>query len=230
VLTGCRHLVLTLTHRRKASRSAASSSRWSFSLAMVSRRSVEPPHSPAWHPSPSAPPQNTMLLRARLTAVCSRRRAFHATRPRAAAGSPTEVWATEDRQEGLAFATTLRTGRHTLRSDLMPAASGADVGPSPKELVMLALASCTVMTCRTFAANSLFPLEQVAVRVRETVVPPEQHVPERLEVEITLTGPLLTTAQRERLLRASARCPVKRMLHGDMPGGIVSTLTDPPGA
>ena len=168
-----------------------------------------------------------MLLRARLTAVCSRRRAFHATRPRAAAGSPTEVWATEDRQEGLAFANTLRTGRHTLRSDMMPAAGGADVGPSPKELVMLALASCTAMTCRTFAANSRFPLDHVAVRVRETVVPPEQHVPERLEVEITLTGPLLTTAQRERLLRASARCPVKRMLNGDMPGGIVSTLTDP---
>ena len=95
---------------------------------------------------------------------------------------------------------------------------------------MLALASCTSMTVRTFAANSRFPLDHVAVRVRETVVLPEQHHPERLDVEITLSGPLLTEAQRERLLRAASRCPVKRMLSGDMPGGIVSTLTDPHGA
>lgn len=124
---------------------------------------------------------------------------------------------------GPLYAHTLRTGRHTLRGDLMPQAGGTDAGPSPKELAMLSLALCTSMTVRVFAHNSGFPLDNVACSVRETVAP-GQHLPEQLELTLTLTGPNLTEAQRERLLRAAARCPVKRMLSGDMPGGIVSRL------
>lgn len=39
-------------------------------------------------------------------------------------------------------------------------------------------------------------------------------------MEIALEGPLLTPQQRERLLRAAARCPVKRMMGGEMRDGI----------
>jgi len=105
----------------------------------------------------------------------------------------------------------------------MPQAGGTDVGPSPKELAMLSLGLCTSMTVRTYANNSGFPLEHVSCVVKETVLP-GQHLPEQLALTLTLTGERLTEQQRERLLRAAARCPVKRMLNGDMPGGIVSRL------
>ena len=42
---------------------------------------------------------------------------------------------------------------------------------------------------------------------------------------MTLEGPL-SQQQRERLLRAAAGCPVKRMMNGEMKHGIVSTLVE----
>jgi hypothetical protein len=36
----------------------------------------------------------------------------------------------------------------------------------------------------------------------------------------------LSEAQRARLLRAAAGCPVKRMMSGGMPDGIATTLAD----
>ena len=118
------------------------------------------------------------------------------------------------------YAHTLRSGRHTLRGDLMPAAGGTDAGPSPKELAMLALGLCTSMTVRVFADNSRFSLRRVGVTVRERC-PPGAHVPEGVEVEIQLYG-ALTQAQRERLLRAAANCPVKKMFQGAAP--VTTTL------
>ncbi len=144
-----------------------------------------------------------------------------------AAGSPESVHVEEDAANGGAgvvrYAHTLRTGRHTLRGDLMPAAGGGDAGPSPKELAMLSLGLCTSMTVRMFADASRFPLEHVSCRVRENTRPGE-HTPQGLELELHLVGPQLTEAQRARLLRAAANCPVKKMLSGNMPEGIASRL------
>ena len=44
-------------------------------------------------------------------------------------------------------------------------------------------------------------------------------------MELELRG-ALSTAQRERLLRAAAQCPVKRMMSGGMPDGIRTALAD----
>jgi len=129
-----------------------------------------------------------------------------------AAGSPERVQVEET---GAGLAHTLRTGRHTLTGDLMPEAGGSDVGPSPKELLMLSLALCTSMTVRLYAQRSGFPLNHVAVDVEESCLPGE-HVPQSLSILLRLEGEL-SEAQRERLLRAASRCPVKAMLSGATP-------------
>ena len=107
---------------------------------------------------------------------------------------------------------------------------------------MLSLGLCTSMTVRVFADNSRFALHRVGVTVRERC-PPGAHVPEArgppfaarccacltqrahrlqgVEVEIQLHG-ALTQAQRERLLRAAASCPVKKMFQGAAP--VTTTL------
>ena len=54
----------------------------------------------------------------------------------------------------LSLLRTRRSGRHELLGDLAPAAGGQDAGPSPKELVMLGLASCTSMTVRSSQLSS----------------------------------------------------------------------------
>lgn len=51
--------------------------------------------------------------------------------------------------------------------DLMPEALGSNAGPSPKEYVMVGLATCTSMTIRMFAESSGWPLDMVRVTVRE---------------------------------------------------------------
>ena len=55
-------------------------------------------------------------------------------------------------------------------------------------------------------------------------MPPEEHMPHGVELRVALRGAALTPAQRERLLRAAERCPVKRMLAGQMPGGVNAAL------
>lgn len=143
-----------------------------------------------------------------------------------AAGSPERVRVSEAAAPGQGY--RLESGRHVLAGDLMPAAGGHDAGPSPKELLMLSLGMCTAMTVRLFADASKFPLASVSVAVAERT-PPGGHLPDGLDVVVTLAGAGLTRAQRERLLRAAARCPVKRALAGEMRDGVRATLADAEG-
>lgn len=81
------------------------------------------------------------------------------------------------------------------------------------------------MTVRQFADASRFPLQHVSCVVRERTLP-GQHLPQGLELELRLQGEALTQAQRERLLRAAANCPVKKMFGGGMVDGIAARLVE----
>jgi hypothetical protein len=83
----------------------------------------------------------------------------------------------EEIREGGAYATRATSGKHQLIGDLMPQAGGQvrqrpeyeavharpytlprdcqDLGPSPKEYVMVALASCTAMTIRIYTEGMI---------------------------------------------------------------------------
>lgn len=123
------------------------------------------------------------------------------------------------------FATTVIVGnhKHITTSDLKESEEGADAGPSPKELLMSALGSCTCMTIRTFFENSKAlsnsawsesTLDRVSVLLTEELGD-HAHVPRGLRLDITLDG-RLTEAQRERLIRAASNCPVKKMMSGGL--------------
>lgn len=142
-----------------------------------------------------------------------------------ALGSPKEVSVVEERGEGgvRRYVNKLTTGRHVMLGDLMPAAGGTDAGPSPKELALLSLGMCTSMTVRMFADASGFPLTAVSIKVREQT-PEGGHLPDGVEMEVVLEGEQLTEAQRQRLLRAAAKCPVKQMFSGGMRDGITTRL------
>ena len=88
---------------------------------------------------------------------------------------------------------------------------------------MLSLALCTSMTVRLFATRSGFPLERVRVRAAEHTQE-GAHVPDGLSLSIELVGEQLTKQQRERLLRAATKCPVKQMLAGGMKDGVSAVL------
>jgi putative redox protein len=124
------------------------------------------------------------------------------------------------RNAGPGFTSTMTAGAHALTIDEPAAAGGADAGPTPYDLLLGAVGTCTAITVRMYAWRKGWPLEDVVVRVhsggRSHAVDCAQCVdrkvgPPSLRTEVELHGPL-TDEQRERLHYIAGRCPVKQAL------------------
>ena len=113
------------------------------------------------------------------------------------------------------FVQDVTAGAHHLRSDEPPELGGTDSGPTPYDLLLAALGSCTSMTVAMYARRKGWPLERVTVRLRHSRVHAAdcaacETPDEKLTVidrEIVLDGPL-GGDQRARLLAIANRCPV----------------------
>jgi putative redox protein len=124
---------------------------------------------------------------------------------------------------GTGFAQDIQAGAHRLRGDEPTGAGGTDTGPSPYDLLLAALGSCTSMTLRMYADRKQWPLQGVTVHLRhekihaedcaecETRVGRIDHIERRIE----LAGPL-DDAQRQRLLEIANMCPVHRTLKAEI--------------
>ena len=113
------------------------------------------------------------------------------------------------------FAQLITAGSHRLISDDPVPAGGTDTGPTPYDLLLAALGSCTSMTIGMYARRKQWPLEQVTVRLRHSRVhavdcaaceTPDARLT-LIERDIALDG-ALDAAQRARLLEIANRCPV----------------------
>jgi len=113
------------------------------------------------------------------------------------------------------FAQEITAGSHHLRADEPLSSGGTETGPTPYDLLLAALGSCTSMTIALYARRKQWPLNSVTIRLRHSRVHAEDCATcethdAKLTVidrEIELDGPL-DDSQRARLLAIANRCPV----------------------
>ena len=117
------------------------------------------------------------------------------------------------------FAQEIIAGSHRMTSDEPVESGGKDTGPSPYDLLLASLGSCTSMTVAMYARRKQWPLREVTVRLRHSQVhaadcadcETKEGLLDRIERDIELAG-TLTEDQRGKLLEISNRCPVHRTL------------------
>jgi len=120
--------------------------------------------------------------------------------------------ATVRRDDGT-FKHTVQVREHQLTVDEPPELGGQDAGPDPQELLAVSLASCTAITMEMYAARKGWDIGRVEVEVQYS--PAERGCPTRFELVMRLPEDL-PEDQAERLRVIAAKCPVHRVLDGEV--------------
>lgn len=138
------------------------------------------------------------------------------------AGTPLEGTVTVTEAGSGTYTQDITAGHHRLVAD-EPRPIGDDAGPTPYDLLLAALGSCTSMTVRMYAARKGWPLERVRVTLRHSRIHAEdcaecettKGLISHIDRAIELTGDLDDT-QRERLMQIADRCPVHQTLTSEI--------------
>jgi uncharacterized OsmC-like protein len=139
------------------------------------------------------------------------------TRNGSGAAGPREVLVSGDAK---AFTQEIIADPHQLTADEPKGVGGNDEGPTPYDLLLAALGSCTSITVTMYAQRKGWPLRGVSTRLRHARIHAEDCAEcetkegklDHIELEIGLEGPLLSDEQRTKLLEIAEKCPVHRTL------------------
>jgi putative redox protein len=118
------------------------------------------------------------------------------------------------------FTQEIIAGPHQLTADEPKGVGGNDEGPTPYDLLLAALGSCTSITVTMYAQRNGWPLQGVRTWLRHSRIHAQDCAEcetkegklDHIEIEIRLEGPLLSEEQRTKLLEIAEKCPVHRTL------------------
>ena len=121
------------------------------------------------------------------------------------------------------YTTEIKAGRHHFLADEPEDVGGADLGPSPYELLSSGLAACTSMTLHMYAARKKWDLKEVLVHVDhnkdygqdcaecEKSSAKIEHFSRKIELEGHLSD-----EQIQKLLEIADKCPVHKTLYSEI--------------
>ncbi|MFC3880595.1 alpha/beta fold hydrolase [Algoriphagus namhaensis] len=127
------------------------------------------------------------------------------------------------RLSGSGFTTEVKTPFHHLTADEPLEVGGSNLGPTPYDLLMASLGTCTAMTLRMYADRKKWPLKEVEVFLNfESTHKTDSENPNDSKSKvgqftrlIRLEGDL-DKDQQNRLMEIADRCPVHRTLHEEI--------------
>lgn len=122
------------------------------------------------------------------------------------------------------YTTEIRAGAHSIIADEPVELGGANLGPSPYQLVAAGLASCTVITLRMYADRKGWPLDEITAHVRHEKVHADDcdcetdqtGMIELMTRQIRLVGDDLSDDQKDRLMVIANKCPVHKTLEREV--------------
>ena len=113
------------------------------------------------------------------------------------------------------YQTVVSNGTHGYVADEPISHHGTDLGFAPYDLLLASLAACKTMTIRYVARQKGWPLQDVHAELDLDTDRREGQPFTNIQVKIRLDGEL-TDEQRAQLLRAADRCPVHKLLMGEL--------------
>ena len=117
------------------------------------------------------------------------------------------------RRDGGKLRQAVEIREHTVAADEPKKQGGDDSAPSPQELLAAALASCTAITMEMYAERKGWELGDLTVDVNYE--PAQRGSPTRFTMVVNFPKEL-PEDQRERLMQIGAKCPVHRVLEGEV--------------
>jgi putative redox protein len=117
------------------------------------------------------------------------------------------------RQAGAPFTHRVTIRSHELTVDEPSEMGGADLGPSPQELLAASLASCVAITVEMYAQRKDWHIGPVEVEC--AYARPEAGSPTVFNLLLRLPS-ACTDEQVERLRVIAAKCPIHRTLDGEV--------------
>jgi putative redox protein len=117
------------------------------------------------------------------------------------------------RRDGGKLRQSVDIREHTVAADEPKKQGGDDSAPSPQELLAASLASCTAITMEMYAERKGWELGDLTVDVNYE--PAQRGSPTRFTMVVNFPKEL-PEDQRERLMQIGAKCPVHRVLEGEV--------------
>jgi len=119
------------------------------------------------------------------------------------------------------FTTEIKAGNHSFRADEPLSVGGDDYGPSPYDLLLASLGSCTAMTLRMYADRKKWAIEDITIHLNHKKIHQQDcencqdmgAKVDLIERYITVKG-TIKEEQKTKLLSIADKCPVHKTLRG----------------